>query len=88
MKRRLLTLFSALALTVITYFVLLHLYSNGHLSIDVSDGDGHGPDYDTVEWQRAVRSVISFRAGLGSVLVGIAALGLGSWWWKPSRIDL
>ena len=87
MKRRLLTLFSSLTLAVITYFVLHYLYSSGQLSIDVSDGHGHGPDQDTAEWQSAARGIIRFQASVGAALAGVAAFGLGSWWWSRSHVD-
>lgn len=87
MKRHLPAVLSAFILAVTTYFVLQYLYSSGHLDIDVSDGHGHGPDHDTVEWSSAVRSAISFQAAIGGALVGIAVFGLCSWWWSPSRTD-
>lgn len=79
MKRRLLILFFSLILGAITNYTLHSLYSSGHLPIDVSDGDGHGPDYGTAEWQSAARGSIRFHAIAGGVLIGVITFGLGSW---------
>lgn len=87
MKRHLLPLLIALALGITTCFALQHLYTSGRLTIDVSDGQGHGPDPGSEEWRGAVRRAIPSRVAFGGVAVGVIAFVLVSWSLRPSHAD-
>ncbi len=87
MKRHLLAWLIALVLGIATDFALQHLYTSGRLTIDVSDGQGHGPDPRSEEWQGAVRRAIPFRAALGGVALGVVAFAVLSWSLRPSHAD-
>ena len=87
MRRRLLALVAALILGGTTYFTLHHLYASGHLTIDFSDGQGHGPDHGGLEWQGAVRSAIPFHSALGAATAGAAAFAVVFWCLRPSHDD-
>ena len=84
MKRRLLACLVALVLGIATDFALQHLYANGPLTIDVSDGQGYGPDPGSEERQEAVRRAIPFRAAFGGVVVGVVAFAALCWSLGPS----
>lgn len=87
MRRCLLALVAALFFGGATYVTLHHLYASGHLAIDVSDGQGHGPDHGGLEWQGAVRSAIPFRSALGGAAVGAVAFAVVFRCLRPSHDD-
>ena len=85
--RRILALAAALFLSVIGYITTHHLFSRHPLSIDVSDGRGHGPDYGTGEWKSSVDSIIHSRSVIAGVAVGLLTFAAALRIIPPSESD-
>ncbi len=65
-----LAMLAALTIGLATYFTLHALYGFGAVAIDVSDGEGHGPDEGSAEWHDAVQRVIPSRSRKAGALAG------------------
>ncbi len=61
-QRTALAVLAALTVVLATYFTLHALYGAGYVAVDVSDGDGHGPDDGSPEWHHAVQRAIPRRS--------------------------
>ena len=65
-----LAILAALTVALATYFTLHALYGAGYVAVDVSDGEGHGPDDGSPEWRHAVQRAIPWRATKAGALAG------------------
>ena len=65
-----LALLAALTVAGATYFSLHALYAAGYVTVDVSDGEGHGPDDGSAEWHHAVQRAIPWRSRKAGALAG------------------
>ena len=61
---------AALTVAWATGFTLHALYAAGSIAVDVSDGEGHGPDEGSAEWRHAVQRAIPRRAAKAGALAG------------------
>ena len=65
-----LAILAALTIGLATCFPLHALYGAGTMAIDVSDGEGHGPDEGSPEWHDAVQRAIPSRSRRAGALTG------------------
>lgn len=71
MKNAMRALLAALVLATATYFAVRAFYTAGFLTVDVSDGDGHGPDEGSAEWHDAVQRTIPWRSARAGTVTGV-----------------
>ena len=57
-------------------FVVHHLYTSGRVTIDISDGQGHGPDHGSEEWREAAQRAILFRPTVAGGVAFVVLLSI------------
>ena len=65
-----LAVLAALTVALAAGFTVHALYNAGYMAVDVSDGEGHGPDEGSAEWRDAVQRAIPRRAAKAGALAG------------------
>ena len=85
MRRLVLAVLVALILAVLSGVAIHALYTSGALAVDVSDGDGHGPDEGSSEWRAAEERAIPFRSVRAGTIIGIASFFVAFHVLRPPR---
>ena len=86
MKPLLLALLLALGLGALTEWTVPRLYAAGLLTVEVSDGEGHGPDPDGPEWRHAAARAVPRRCDTAATLVGLTGFAAVVLLWRqPPR---
>jgi hypothetical protein len=85
--RRFLALAAALFLGVTGYIAAHHFHPRHPSLIDVSDGQGHGPDHDSAEWRGAAERAVHRRAVIAAVVAGLLTFAVAIREIPPSGSD-